>query len=53
MNTNSKHLKEENHQLKEGNTRLLKKYNEKSQIKPVKYDSGLGIFAGHPRRSQK
>lgn len=40
---NSKHLEEENHQLKEENDRLLKKYNEKSQIKPIKYDSGLDI----------
>ncbi len=38
---NCKHL-EEKDQLKENN-RLLKKYNEKSQIKPVEYDSGLNI----------
>jgi hypothetical protein len=36
-------LEKENYQLKEENSRLLKKYNEKSQIKPVKYDSGLDI----------
>ena len=36
-------MEEENYQLKEENNRFLKIYNEKSQIKPVEYDSGLDI----------
>ncbi len=39
----SKHLEEENYQLKEKNDQLLKKYNGKSQITPIKYDPGLEI----------